>query len=82
METNTMKNIKAKKLLHYDHESDVFYIGLRGGDEDEYVEVAPGVGVELDEKGQVLGIEILNASKLLQPLLASPNRRISHIVAR
>ncbi len=77
-----MKNLKAKKLVHYDRESDVFYIGLRGGEEDEYVEVAPGVGVELNEDGQVIGIEILNASKLLQPLFASPNRRISHIVAR
>lgn len=82
MAINIMKNMKTKKLVHYDRESDVFYIGLRGGDEDEYVEVAPGVGVELDEDGQVLGIEILNASKLLQPLLASPNRRIPNIVAR
>ena len=78
-----MKNIKEKKLFHYDQESDVFYIGLRRGDEDEYVEVAPGVGVELDENGQVLGIEILNASKLLQPVLSSSSRRISHhIVAQ
>ncbi len=66
-----MKNNKSKKLLHYDRQSDVFYIGLKSGDEEEYVEIAPGVGVEMDENGQVLGIEILNASKVFQPIVKS-----------
>jgi len=63
-----MKQSKPKKLMHYDRASDVFYIGIQGGVEEEYVEVAPGVNVELSEKGQVIGIEILNASKVFQPV--------------
>jgi len=30
------------------------------------VEVAEGVNVELDEEGQLLGVEILNASRFLR----------------
>ncbi len=70
MASNIMKNIKAKKLVHYDRESDVFYIGMKGIEE-EYVEVAPGIGAELDENGRVIGIEILNASKVFQPMIKS-----------
>jgi len=36
--------------------------------EEEFVEVAPGVNVELDAKGDVIGIEILKASKFLLPV--------------
>ncbi|MFY9463131.1 MAG: DUF2283 domain-containing protein [Candidatus Sungiibacteriota bacterium] len=70
-----MKNHKSKKLIHYDRQSDVFYIWLKSGDEEEYVEIAPGVGVEMDENGQVLGIEILNASKVFQPIVKSIGRK-------
>ena len=34
----------------------------------DFVEVAPGINVELDEKGEVVGIEILNASSFLKPI--------------
>ena len=72
-----MKNIKAKKLIHYDRESDVFYIGMRGVEE-ECVEVSPGINVELNENGKVIGIEILNASKVFQPMVKSMmQKRIS-----
>ncbi|OHA02675.1 MAG: hypothetical protein A3C92_02520 [Candidatus Sungbacteria bacterium RIFCSPHIGHO2_02_FULL_53_17] len=62
-----MKNRRQKKVVHYDQESDIFYIGMKG-EEEEYVEVAPGVGVELDANGAVIGIEILNASEVLKPI--------------
>ena len=35
---------------------------------EEFVEIAPGINVELDDRGQVIGIEILNASKCLKPI--------------
>ncbi|MEK7099424.1 MAG: DUF2283 domain-containing protein [Patescibacteria group bacterium] len=65
-----MKKSKQKKVMHYDRESDVFFIGMKG-QEEEYVEVAPGVGVELDANGAVIGIEILNASKVFKPIMRS-----------
>ena len=57
---------KEKRVAHYDQESDVLYLGLKEGAEDALIEVAPGVGLEVDESGKILGIEILNASQILQ----------------
>ncbi len=58
-----------KKIANYDHQSDVLYLGVKKGEEEEFVEVAPGINVELDPKGQVIGIEILNASKVLKSVI-------------
>lgn len=61
-----MKRIKqAKQKIHYDKKADVLWLVVKGGVEQEHREVAPGVSVELGKKGELLGIEILNASKVL-----------------
>jgi uncharacterized protein YuzE len=57
-----------KPLVNYDSKSDVLYIVTREGREEGFVEIAPGINIELDEKGEVIGIEILNASKFLKPV--------------
>ena len=36
--------------------------------EEEFVEMAPGINIEMGEQGQMLGIEILNASRVLKPV--------------
>lgn len=64
---------KENKIFHYDRKADVFYIGIKSGWEEEYVEVAPGVNVEIGEKRKVIGVEILNASKILK-LITRPLR--------
>ena len=51
--------------IRYDPGSDTLYLLIKEGYEEEFVEVAEGVNVELDEDGDLLGIEILNASRLL-----------------
>ncbi|MDP3948830.1 MAG: DUF2283 domain-containing protein [bacterium] len=66
-----MRNSKSKKVIHYDPQSDVFYIGIKRAKEEECIELAPGVNVELDEGGKVIGIEILNASKIFRPVSKS-----------
>jgi uncharacterized protein YuzE len=58
-------------LVNYDSKSDILYIITGKGDEEEFIEIAPGVNVELDEDGQVIGIEILNASVFLKPIVKS-----------
>jgi uncharacterized protein YuzE len=55
-------------LVNYDSKSDVLYIVTREGKEEEFVEIAPGINIELDEEGRVIGIEILNASEFLKPV--------------
>ena len=59
---------ERKPLVSYDEKSDVLYIVSKPGQEEEYVEVAPGVNVELNDRGEVIGIEILNASNFLKPV--------------
>ena len=53
-------------LVKYDPKSDVLYIVTGEGREEEFAELAPGINIELDEEGKVIGIEILNASKFLK----------------
>lgn len=57
-----------KSQVEYDAKADILYIVARKGREEEFVEIAPGVNVELDEKGEVIGIEILDASSFFKPV--------------
>lgn len=56
---------KTKSKIYYDHETDVLWLLVKEGIEEEYREVAPGVSVEIGKNGELLGVEILNASKTL-----------------
>ena len=64
-----------KQSISYDQEADVLALYMGKGGEEEYVEIAPNIGVELNNKGAVIGIEILNASKVLKSFLASQQKR-------
>ena len=70
-----MKEKKHKPLVKYDRASDVLYIATRKGFEEDFVEVAPGINVELDDKGNVLGVEILRASQTLKGFLKSLGKK-------
>jgi len=56
--------MKKAKIL-YDKKSDNLYLFVLEGQLEEYREIVPGVGVEFDKNGKLLGIEILGASKIL-----------------
>lgn len=56
---------KTSQKIYYDKKTDVLWLNIKSGPEEQYNEVAPGVGVELGKDGELLGIEILNASKVL-----------------
>ena len=49
--------------LKVDREADALYLTLRDGPASETEEVAPGIIIDYDEKGQVVGIEMLHLSK-------------------
>lgn len=64
----TKQSLRDKSLnqkIYYDKETDVLWLNIKSGVEEDYSEVAPGIGVELNKNGELLGIEILNASKVL-----------------
>ena len=68
-----MKKIKKEKIF-YDKKSDALWLLVKSGIEEEHKEVAPGVSVELGKKGELLGIEILNASHVLGSVLGSKSQ--------
>ena len=57
-----------KLNVHYDKEADILYL-YREGEEEVVEGIYPGINLELDKKGIIIGIEILNASKLLKDAL-------------
>ena len=52
--------------LKYYEESDVLYFFLKEGMETKSLEAAPGITIELNDKNEIIGIEILDASKFIQ----------------
>lgn len=56
---------QTKKKIYYDKKTDVLWLYIKSGTEKEHKEVTPGVNVEIGNNGELLGIEILNASKVL-----------------
>lgn len=59
--------------VSYDEEADVLYLA-REGQEEEVVEVYPGVNLEFGPGQELLGIEVLRASYVLKAVV-EPLRR-------
>jgi uncharacterized protein YuzE len=71
MEGNGMKAFK----VFYDQKEDVLYLGKKG-QEEEIVEIAPGINVELDGSGELIGVELFNASSLLKDVIKPMERKL------
>jgi len=69
MIVSEMIDLEAAKHIRYSPESDVLYFLFAEGEEDHFEEPIPGVHVEYDEAGKVIGIEVLNASRILSRFL-------------
>ena len=50
---------------NYDQKSDSLYIWIKEGEEEGFEEIVPGINVELDKDNNIMGIEILHVSRLL-----------------
>ena len=59
----------------YDDEEDILYIA-KEGKEEEVVELSPGVNIELDSSGKLIGIELFNASAILKDVIEPIDKRI------
>ena len=59
--------------IDYFPDTDTLYIGLADGPSTESEEVAPGVVIDLDEKGAIVGIEIDPASSVTNAKLLETN---------
>ncbi len=56
---------KTKQKIYYDKQTDVLWLYIKSGAEKQHKEVAPGINIEIGNEGELLGVEILNASKVL-----------------
>ncbi|MEK6826647.1 MAG: DUF2283 domain-containing protein [Nanoarchaeota archaeon] len=56
------------KKYHYDKESDSLLIYLEEGEEEGFEEIVPGINIELNKKGEVIGVEILKASRFSEKI--------------
>lgn len=57
------------KKYNYDKVSDSLQIFIKEGEEDEFEEIMPGIKIELDKNGEIIGVEILKASRFLERLV-------------
>ena len=55
-----------KPHMTYFEESDVLHLSITDEEEVGSVELAPNVTAELNEKGELIGIEILEASRFVR----------------
>jgi len=61
--------------VSYDDNEDILYLA-KEGEEEEIVELAPGVNVELDSSGSLIGVEVFNASVLFKDVIRLMGRRL------
>jgi len=71
MEENIMKKFKVL----YDDKEDILYLA-KEGEEEEIIELSPGVNVELDSSGELIGVELFNASALFKDVIDPMVRKI------
>ncbi len=61
--------------ISYDHEEDILYLGLEG-EEEEVVELSPGIHAELDQSGKLIGIEVFKASHRFKDIIKRMGERL------
>ena len=61
--------------IFYDEDNDILYLAKKG-QEEQVVEIAPGINVELDKRGDLVGVELFNASNLLKDIIQPMQRKI------
>jgi len=71
MEEDLMEDFK----IFYDEVEDILYLA-REGEEEEVLEVSPGVNMELDASGKLIGVEIFRASMRFKDVLKQMEKRL------
>jgi uncharacterized protein YuzE len=66
-----MKDFK----ISYDEQEDILYLA-KEGEEAEVVELETGVNMELDDKGNLIGVEVFKASQLFKNVLKPMEKKL------
>jgi len=61
--------------VFYDEEEDILYLA-KEGQEAEVIELSPGVNMELDESGKLIGVEVFKASRLFKDVIKLMEKKL------
>lgn len=61
--------------VFYDEQGDILYLATEGKEE-EVVEISPGINMELDSSGKLIGVEIFRASNLFKDVIKLMEKRL------
>ena len=59
----------------YDEKEDILYLA-KEGKEEEAIEIAPGINMEIDGKGNLIGVEIFKASRMFKDVIRRMERKL------
>ena len=59
----------SKHKMNYFPEEDILHILIEEGRESECRELSPNITAELNDKGEIMGIEILKASEFIKDFI-------------
>ena len=62
--------------VFYDDEEDILFLA-KEGEEAEVVEISPGVNMELDSNGNLIGVEVFHASMMFKDVLKSMEKKLN-----
>lgn len=68
-------NLMEKFNVSYDEKEDILYLA-KEGEEEEIVELSPGVNIELDSSGELIGVELFKASMLLKDVIKPLDKKL------
>jgi uncharacterized protein YuzE len=72
--------MKKPKLSYFDQE-DILHLAISEEEEANSVELSPNITAELNEKGELIGIEILNASTFVRDaIMEGVQAKVLHLV--
>jgi len=61
--------------VFYDEEEDILYLA-KEGEEADVVEISPGVNMELDSNGNLIGVELFKASHMFKNVLKPMEKKL------
>ena len=71
----------TKPKLSYFEQEDIMHLVISEEEEASSIELSPNITAELNEKGELIGIEILNASTFMRDaILEGVQAKVLHLI--
>jgi len=72
----------TKPKLSYFEQEDILHLVISDEEEANSIELSPNITAELNEKGELIGIEILNASTFVRDaIMEGVQAKVLHLIA-